>query len=63
MPSSRIYRDNLRGVRMFMRPEDEAMLMGEQISYLPIADLEALFELVMGADPRRLAPANYLPRH
>jgi hypothetical protein len=51
-PLCREYRDYLRGVRMFLRPEHQAMLMGEKISYLRMRDLEALFELVMEANPR-----------
>jgi hypothetical protein len=48
---------------MFLTPEHEALLAGETVSRLGMADLEALFELVLGVDPRLRAPANYQPRH
>jgi hypothetical protein len=52
MPPSRIYRDALRtGCRLFMEPQHEALLQGTPISYLRLADLEALYELVLQAKP------------
>ena len=55
----RKYRDFLRGVRMFLTPDEEAMLMGVPVNNLTMDDLEALFALIIGADPRCLAPVNY----
>ena len=55
------YRSKLRGaVRMFSsEAEEKAMTLGKTVSSLTMDDLEAAFELVMGSDPRRCAPAGY----
>ena len=45
-------REFLRGgCRLFRSPEHEALLMGQRISELRQADLEAFYELVMEAKP------------
>ena len=47
MPPCRARRDYLRtGCRLFMEPQYKALLFGKPISYLRMADLEALFELM-----------------
>jgi hypothetical protein len=52
MPPSRIYRDTLRtGCRLFMEPQYAELLQGERINDLRLADLEALYELVLQAKP------------
>jgi hypothetical protein len=61
MAPSREYRTYLRDVRMFLRPEHEDMLMGDQINNMTMTDLEALFEIVMEVKPRE--PAQYRRRH
>jgi hypothetical protein len=61
-PPSYEYRNWLRGVRMFLTPNEEQLLMGEFINDMQMDDLEALFELVMGGNPRDNAPPTYQPR-
>lgn len=65
MPKSKTpgqqYRSYLRGVRTFLEPKHEEMLRGELVSYLSMADLEALFEIVMGR--RAQAPTSYRDMH
>jgi hypothetical protein len=52
MRPSRQYRDFLRtGCRLFMEPQYAALLQGTLISYLRLADLEALYELIFGCRP------------
>lgn len=62
MSPSRKYRSDLRAVRPLLTPDEEAMLLGANLSSLHMRDLEALVELVIQADPRKLAPPDYLPR-
>lgn len=60
--SSHIYREYMRcGLRLLMGREHEALLweFGETIGTLCMNDLEALFELVFGVNPRDLAPPSY----
>lgn len=58
---SEVYRWHLLryACRAFASREDEAVLLGVPINNLPMDDLEAFFELVMGFHPRRLAPPEY----
>jgi hypothetical protein len=63
MYPSHTYRNYLRDIRMIMSPAQEAMLCGEPINNLSMGDLEALYELVTGANPRCRAPTDYEPRH
>lgn len=63
MTPSHEYRERVRyACRVFRRPEHEALLDGVPISNLRLTDLEALYELVMDADPRDLAPSNLIRR-
>ena len=52
MPAHR-YRQYLRSIRPLLGPEHEAVLCGQKISDLRMADLEALYELVIGRAPCR----------
>jgi hypothetical protein len=62
MFASHEHRQYLRyGVRTCAGPEHEAVRMGEPINRMTVPDLEALFELIFGVEPRK--PANYRPRH
>lgn len=54
------YRDHMRGIRIFLGPEHEGLLDGPT-SEARIADLEALYELVMGVPAPR--PPEYRPQH
>ena len=57
-----MYRKTLkRGLVALMGREHWDLLMGETLSGLWMDDLEALFELVFGWNPRHLAPAEYRP--
>ena len=62
MYPSHIYRNYLRDIRMVMSPAEEALLGDERMNDLRMDDLEALFELVTGLNPRSTAPADYQPR-
>jgi hypothetical protein len=55
------YREYLRGVRMFLNPELDALLGGVRVSDLTMRDLEALYELVFDTNPRDRAPPGYRP--
>ena len=53
------YRDHVRGIRIFLGPEHEGLLDGPT-SEARIADLEALYELVMGVEAPK--PPGYRPQ-
>jgi len=60
---SHTYREYMRrGLRLLMSPEHEKLLGDDTIGTLHMNDLEALFELVFGVNPRTLAPPNYRPQ-
>lgn len=55
-----LYRQELRyAVRVFSTHDDEARLFVTPINRMTMDDLEAAYELIMGADPLRKAPAEY----